>query len=365
MMKLAICAAVLAACGGGGGGDGETDAGVASDAAADAPALSVAAVEDLGKVPLPSATAVGRDGGTGGGLGGKLLWTFGDTFFSAQNPVDDSNVLSATGAWADPSAPLDVTQPVDANGFPAQLVPYTDDELAANRADATNGWALWPANVIDIGEPQALLVFQRIKRTDGSGFASQGVDVARIGVDDTIATRLTGDLFAPPEQLYLPQLADHGYVYAVAGISTHDIGVALARAPIASATDRTAYQFYDGTAWQPDIAKAAVVMERSVATSISYNAYLQRYLSVTCEALSSTVLLRTAPAIEGPWDDGVEILAGDTGILAPTADNSFNYICVEHPELASAGGKQIVMSYSRPTAPFQGDVRLARITLGP
>src|SRR4051812_25186198 len=87
-----------AACGGGGAGAVVVDAAVtdaaaidgsAVDAAIDAPRpLEIATVEDLGALPLPSAVTTGRDGGTGGVVAGRLLWTFGDTFTTTLNPVD-------------------------------------------------------------------------------------------------------------------------------------------------------------------------------------------------------------------------------------------------------------------------------------
>jgi hypothetical protein len=58
---------------------------------------------------------------------------------------------------------------------------------------------------------------------------------------------------------------------------------------------------------------------------------------------------------------GVEIQAGSGGTLAPSHGDAYNYICVEHPELATID--TVTISYSRPTEPFQGDVRLARVTL--
>ncbi len=320
---------------------------------------------DLGLLPLPSPITLGRDGGQGGLLGGKILWTFGDTFFTAANPIDGSSVLSATSGWADPADPLSLVQPVDDAGFPAQLVPYTADELADNRADAQNGWALWPSTLLDTGDPEGLLIFQRVRRMSGSGFASEGVSTARVAVDATVATRAAADLFAPPDPLFMPALVDGGNVYAFACASTGfvDIGCQVGRAPVAQADVRSAYQFWDGTTWQPDVTRADVVIDPvGGGLSISWNPYLGRYLAVSGAVVSSTLLLRTAPAIEGPWSDAVEISPAAGGILSPTSSSDYDYLFVEHPELRSADGRSIVVSYSRPTDPFKGDVRLAQIT---
>ena len=342
-----------------------------TDAATDATVreLVVERVVDLGQLPQPSTTVVGRDGGPAGLLGGRILWTFGDTFLQARNPVDNSNVLSATGGWSSVDAPLVLTQPVDAGGFPAQLIPYTAAELAQNQTAPLDGWALWPGTMIDTGDAEGLVIFQRIKRSNGTGYDSMGVGTARIAVDATVATRVAGDLFAPPEPLFMPQSVVNGMVYALAcnSVGFLNIGCKMGRAPVAAAGTRAAYMFFDGSDWQADITRAKVTIDGLGGTpTISWNPHLGRFLAITGRILSSTVQLRTANLIEGPWSAPVEIAAsadGSTGIFAPTSADASNYVIIEHPELRSADAREIVISYSRPTEPFRGDVRLARITL--
>lgn len=344
---------VLVGCGGGS---------ASPDALARVP-LVIDSVTDLGVLPL-SPQEVGRDGGQSGLLGGQVLFAFGDTFLTAPNSIDQSTVLSATAGWSTPGDPLALAQAM-AGAEPAQLIPYTAAEIALNKTDSLNGWALWPNALVDVGTDQGLITFQRIKRMKGGGFTSVGVSTAHLAAGAPIATRDASDLFAPPEPLFQPAFAHDGHVYAweCESIGFLNFGCKLARAPLAGATQRSAYEFYDGTAWQADIAKAAVILEHGLAPSISYNAHLQRFLAVTCEVVSSTMLLRTAEAIEGPWSEDTEIMAGATGVLAPKNASDYNYICVEHPELASADGTSIVLGYSRPTDPFRGDVRLARVAL--
>lgn len=345
-MKLLACALVLAACGG-----GES-------------AVHVTAVADLGALPLPSAATTGRDGGYSGVLAGKSLWTFGDTFTSAPLAVDGSHLLSATAGWSAPADPLALVQPVGSDGNPAQLIPYTAAEIAQNGSDFANGWALWPTGLLDTGDPEGLVAFQRVQRMPG-GFTGVAIGTARIAVDATVATRAPGDLFASPEPLFAPQLVDGGYVYAIACAPSGflDQSCLLARAPVAMAETRGAYAFWDGAGYDPDIARAAEFLDRGNAPSIAFDAHLGRYLSVVSEVISNTILLRTAPAIEGPWDDGTEITPSAGGELAPVSASDTNYLALQHPELASPDGAEIVISYSRPTTPFAGDVRLARVTL--
>jgi hypothetical protein len=322
--------------------------------------VGVTSVDDLGALPLPP-FGVGRDGGFSGELGGQILWTFGDTFLSAPNHIDGATVLSATGGWSTRDAPLDLAQAMDGDQ-PAQVIPYTADEIAANTADSLNGYALWPGALVPLDDTTGVIAFQHVKRTNGSGFATDGIGLARIHAGDAIATRDPDLLFTTDQ--YVPQVAAGGYIYAwsCGEVGTLDFRCKLARALTADVATASAYEYYDGTDWQSDPALAAYVLDRSAGgPSVSYNAFLNRYLAVNCEVVSSTVLLRTADAIEGPWSAGIEIQAGSAGILAPTQADGYNYICVEHPELASVD--TIVIGYSRPTAPFMGDVRLARVTL--
>lgn len=337
-------------------------AGACGSSSAPAHPLEVVAVTDLGLLPLPP-KAIGRDGGMSGALGGRVLWTFGDTFLSAPNQVDGSSVLSATAGWSSLGDPLALTQNLS-GAEPAQLVPYTPAELAANTADALNGYALWPGTLLDVGEPTGVVSFQQIKRISGSGFESIGVGTVRISIDAITATRTPGLLFAPPEPLFIPHLVDGEFAYAFSCGKRGflDFACKLARAPLGAVETRAAYEFFDGAAWTADIDRAAYVIDQtSVPPSISYSPHLGRYLAVSCKILSSTVLLRTADRIEGPWEEDTEIPAGAEGVLAPPHADQYNYVCVEHPELAS--GDSIVIGYSRPTEAFQGDVRLARVTL--
>src|SRR5260221_14590996 len=58
---------------------------------------------------------------------------------------------SSTAVWAD-GASLTLTEPLDTAGAPFQLLPYTDAELAYNRAGGPNQrFAPWPGSAIESG----------------------------------------------------------------------------------------------------------------------------------------------------------------------------------------------------------------------
>lgn len=340
------------------------DAPVAADAG---PPLAVREVVDLGVLPHPSDAVVGRDGASSGRFGGRCLWTFGDTFLFTPTPWDGSQVATATSAWTGDTLPLTLDQPVDENGVPAQLIPYTDEELDANRRDATDGWALWPGAVIDTGEPEALVLFQRIKRIRGTGFEGVDLGTARISLGETVARRDPTYLFSRPlspatggDPLYgaggVSVLGDTAYFFVCEAGDCR-----VARVPRTRADERDAFEFYDGSTWVADIASAEVVLRGASAVSVSWNEHLGRYVGVSSRIFSNDVEVRTAPAVEGPWPrSGVVIAPSDGGIQA--AGEGFNYLALEQPCLASGDGTSIVISYSRPLGSFRGEVRLARIT---
>jgi hypothetical protein len=354
------------------------DLGVDASAGACARPFSVERVEDLGAFSLPSPVVLSRDGTSSGEFRGRVVWTFGDTFLTRRNTIDNSSVLSATAGWSRAAMPLTLDEPVDDAGLPAQLIPYTEDELRTNRADALNGWALWPGAVIDTGAPEALVLFQRVRRMNGSGFASTAVATARLAAGSTRATRGATDLFqqsldagaTAPSTLYgaggVSVLDGVAYFFACSTVGFLNQGCRVARVPVARADDRAAFTFFDGSAWTSDMNRAAVVIDHVAAgVSITRNPYLGCYLAVTGTVFRSALTLRTSDRIEGGWSAqaGATLEAAASGPILPAVMGEYDYLFLEHPALRSADGRQIVVSYSRPLGNFRGEVRLARITL--
>ncbi len=328
--------------------------------------LGVSKVEDMGPLSMP-AHVLGRDGGASALVGGRVLWTFGDTFIS---PVtsDGSSIRSSTAAWGTVADPLNLSEPLDASGAPGEFIPFTADEAAANTADALNGWAVWPGPVVGGSDSQAVLVFDLIRRIKGTGFESHGVGIARVNTGESVATRDAGLLFAPPDPLFgsggVVRDGEFAYLYSCAIVSFLNMGCKLARAAEGMADQRAAYTFYDGTDWVADITKAKVVIEHAAAgMTVSWNSWLNQYVAVHSELLGNRIQLRTAPRPEGPWSASLTIETSPTGIQASVPSGTTNYLAQEHIALSSVDGHSLVVGYSRPLAPFRGEVRLVRITL--
>ncbi len=322
--------------------------------------LAVMAVQDLGTVAHPPSVLV-RDGGASGKVGGRVLWTFGDTLFTP-SAVDGATSRSNTAALADFAQPLAAGEPVDARGAPSPLLPFTAEEQAYNAASGRpdERYALWPGSVVEDGAGGGLVYYLKLKVHPGFlNYEFLGTGVARVPAGSTTATREPGLLFPTPGPIFDNAFALDAFIYAYGALpGSTDQSVGVARVPLDQARDRAAYRFWDGSAWGSDPALARAVM-RSIpgALTVSKNAWLGQYLAVHSLPFSNKVVLRVAAHPEGPWSDPVEALTGASPV------NGTDYAGREHPELAQAGGQKIYLTYFNPTGTFRGELRMAEVTL--
>ncbi len=306
----------------------------------------VLSVRDVGVVRNASLSSVMRArGGAAGRVGGKVLWTFGDTRFPFLSD-DGQTFRSATAAYADFSSPTALSEPLDGAGAPFQLLPLTDEEREAG-GSLGDRFALWPAAVLPKGE-NAMILYARVRFTpDAPGPAPVSTGFAEIEPFDTVAVRAPEIFVAPEPPFHHAAALDAGDVYLYA-CDVSD-GCRVARAPYAQATERAAYTFWTGSGWSPSIASAVpAVPGAAVGFSLAYNTYLERFLSVTGAASSGRITMRVSERPEGPWSDALPV--HDVG--APIEAT------IQHPELASEAGKTIFVSYAQ-----AGELRLLEITL--
>jgi len=151
------------------------------------------------------------------------------------------------------------------------------------------------------------------------------------------------------------------YVYGC-GIDSDslDRGCRLGRADPASVQNRSAWTFYSGNGnWSSQVSDAATVFDGGAdIVSVSWNDYLQSYITVYSQFFSQNVVIRTAPKPEGPWSGEIVAFAA----MAPTNGNVYD--AHAHSEYDANGGQTIFVSYSRATpAPFSSEVRLVSVTL--
>lgn len=320
-----------------------------------APRVEAAATRVLGPIGAP-ATVTARDGGASALIGGRILWTFGDTLSTAKG-VDGSSGRSNTAALADPAKPLVVSEPLDTKGVPGALLPFEAEEQAANAAGGPR-IALWPTSVVATGAGGGLVFYLKLRVRGPLTYDYVGIGVARIAAGSTVARREAGLLFQGADPLLGYAFVDGDNIVAYgAPIGSGDYRVG--RAPLAAATDRAAWRFWTGSQWGTDPAAAAGVLSGIPgAVSVAFNPFLGRYLAVHSEALSGRAVLRTADRPEGPWSRTAVAFEG-----APAPSGSFDYAAIQHPELSSNGGRTIAITYYHPLGAFRGELLLVEADL--
>lgn len=317
----------------------------------------VAATRDIGALAAPP-TVLGRDGGAAAVIGGQIVWAFGDTFISTL-ASDGSYYRTNTASRAPLGLPLAGVDQLDGKGVPLPMIAFTAAEKAYNDSTgkADDRIAIWPSFIASNPDGTGTVFFIDLYVRPNFNLQGIGIGTARLVAGSTVAVRNPGFLFSSSEPSFEDGGVVDGYVYLYGNLkSAGQSAFAIARATVASAATRSAYTFWDGAAWNTDVKKAVSVATIPFSPTLSYNAYLGRYIIVFSAPFSSDVMLQTASAPQGPWSKSIKIA---TGLSATTGE--FDYVAREHPELSSNGGRTIVISYARPLGNFRGEVRLMAV----
>jgi hypothetical protein len=202
-----------------------------------------------------------------------------------------------------------------------------------------------------------------------SGAASK-VWLATVDDGGVIAVRAEQPLFSAPRLFAYGARADgtdlnlYGCSPASAGVPSRCVA---ARVPSAQIDQPSAYQVRalnaDGQPfWSDDLDAGLPLLENvNDDLTITYNAYLSRFLAVYGEPGSSDAVLRTAPQPYGPWSEPVRVPLPAPPVL-------HNDHIHEHPSLAQDCERRLVISYFAPSAavgsvPTAGDAVLVAIDL--
>lgn len=325
----------------------------AAETTPDAPPVPL--VKRLGVIADPAGANFGRDGCASGPLGGKILYTFGDTLFF-KPAVDGKSARSNTAAYADVSNPTVVTEPLDANGLPSQFIPFTKEEQAYNDATGKGDdrYVIWPGKIVPRPDGQTGIAFFNFFRAHPDHWEGLGTGVAEVTAGKTVAVRLPKLVFQAPEPDFTHATFEKdGVVYLYACESYGFCRVA--KAPLAGATERANYTFWDGEAWTPDLAKAQITIPGSTSgLSVAYNAYLGSYLSFSSAGFGKTIRMRVARHPEGPWSAATEVFTFPTGAIYATG---------QHTALDADGGKRVYVSAFNDLGNFKGEIVLFELTL--
>jgi hypothetical protein len=334
------------------------------------PDLTVIQAVDAGTVQQ-GVQVGGRDGGASTLFQGHSVWLYSDTFLGHPN-YQGYTLISDSWAW---TSALSVgnggitgfAQQVDATGDPAMFLPLTPAEVQYN-AEHTARWALWLASIAVDSARNRALVFYNYIYDDPNGFNHLGTSVATwAGIGQTPVRPTINASAEHPDLLFGQNEPDFGgatlmvngtlYAYSC-GSSRNGKPCLLGRVDPANVWDRSAWTYYAGNgAWSTNLSSAAVVFEGLDILSVSWNAYLQRYIAIYAYPLTNKVMARTATKPEGPWSGERQIFTA----RVPN-DGSDTYDAQAHPEYDVGGGQTMYVSYSRGTGDFTSEVRLEAVT---
>jgi hypothetical protein len=316
--------------------------------------------------------APGRDGGSSAAASGRSLWFFGDT-------ADGCGFPTNTGAVGVPvtGAPNLIHEP----GCPQQLVPFNAAEVAFNAAHACapgcTSWSrviLWPGNPIGLPDGDALVFFSKgintcnwVPDPDGPGpleahwncwdVVDEGTGAARVPAASLAAgapvasrnpavspsacnpTCLFPKTGPSPVNTFRVPMVDGDQLYMYSASPPWQV----ARAPLASAEDPGAWQYWTGPDpddWSGTYGSGDGALPGFTGGIVSYNPYLDRYVSVTSAGQELRILTATAPT--GPWS------AHTVGTMSTCPAAWPPYSLYSHAELAMDGGRSLDVTYLRP-----------------
>lgn len=329
---------------------------------------------DLGM--LADAPSVqGRDGGFSALIGGRSLWAFGDTILTA--PASDGSTSRTNTPGLNVPGFLPSTEPTDATGAPAQLVPFSSTELTYNQTHHDGSrYAVWPGGVVERGG-QGLVFFGRelLEADQDPVPGTWAMGIADIAPGATIATRRAGALWGPQDCAWAgPFLGTDGYAYFTAVVNRPNRAncpnrssvvqpIGMARAPLSSVDVQSSWRFWNGTSWSTNQLQTATMLHILSSTlSVEWNDTLDKYLMVTGIWSDSDYLVADAP--QGPWSAPEQFVTS-----LPSDPANRNYHFIQHPEHAGTDDGVLLVHYTRPKVlpglPYRSETRLLAVDVRP
>lgn len=345
--------------------------------------IAIHAVEDMGPIKAPDRIQ-GRDGGYSALFKGRSIWIYGDTLLSGQDGKG-LEILSNSWSWTGDLVAANgidgFEDARDQSGSPTPLFPFTAEEQVFNQnhlsencpePPCSNRWALWPgALVADTARNRVLVFYQKIRVGPGMlNFRVAGHSLAVWHEMTQPARRpFLGQQQDDQTLMFGPDEPGFGSAAVVSDKMLYVFGCdrvgpampcRLARVPLDQALDPTAWLYYgtDGT-WQTKVSASIPVFDGNDMMSVSFNPFLGRFIVVYSQPMSTAVMVRTAPAPQGPWSAPVEAFEAKK----PVSETGWIYDALAHPEYAREGGRQIFITYSRQTGPESFEQRLVSVRI--
>jgi hypothetical protein len=269
---------------------------------------------------------------------GRILWLFGDTFV-ARTPANvrsqSTMVRNTIGLQRgdDPATAAMTFHWRGTAGAPSSFFPEDGDR-----------W-YWPQHGIRIG--RALIVFlTRIKATPGRGLGFEADGWRAAVVDDASGdaadwrVRIVASAHPRPGLVpgaALNRIGDHVVGLAIREPGDHAGYLARWRADDLAAGRVDAIEWWSGDRWGGEPAR--VLADAGPESSLHFDSALGRWVHVRSDGFgATTIVVSTAPAIEGPWSKPT------VAFRPPESDGPkpFVYAAKGHPAL---GGPGLAVTY--------------------
>jgi hypothetical protein len=315
----------------------------------------------------------GRDEAYSAVFQGYSVWLYGDTGLqkndaSGRNFI--SNSWSYTSNFDGPPTAAQFEERLDSVGSPTMVLQETSDEYSYDIGNYWNNcssstdpncgarWGIWPSTMVTDPATGYGLVFYMLEWIDPHGnFTEQGTSVAIWKSFDQLPQR---PAFNPvivsghPDLMFSSTETGFGsaavisngtlYVYGCHHNDGRDKSCQVARVSPGSVQDKTAWIYYAGSGvWASDENAAVPVFTGLDIMSVAWNNYLQRYVAVYNQLTTQNVVMRTAPAPEGPWSDELVLFQS---LLNSDGSGGNAYDAQAHSEFDAHGGQTIYVTYS-------------------
>lgn len=315
---------------------------------------------------------VGQDGSHTAVVDGLVYWDFGDTV------LDDGTWLPNTLAWsADSDASDCITlAPVRAGSRAMPLLP----------SDLASELTVWPLGMEATAPGKVSFYYASVVPDAELGWRVTGVGIGSFDTETLTGERALGGALPWREGLPLPSrtFADDRYVYVFLGISREPwtTDTVLARVPRGAMESPASYQYWEpgdaGTlgrwrgglwdgengSWEPAVTGMAPLWRQPGThngVEVAYNEYLGRWLAVYTTGFMTSVNVRAADELTGPWDGPEAVLVNCPTFHPPPQQGWVCYTGAQHEFYARDGGRTIYVSYSNGDAyqVYLHEVRLA------
>lgn len=249
------------------------------------------------------------------------------------------------------------------------VLPEDGGAIIPNRSD---GVGYWPMSVVGIEFETFDLIgisAQRVRSTDDKdagvfAFEILGPSLATFVVPRGQTPQLVDqvdigrDMADPSRPMWGAATAYEApwvYVYGTARPADATVGgfsLRVARVRPSDVLRTDAWRYWDGRSWQPDAAKAAVLIPNQGGVSQTLSVFKQGKswyaVSKRDEVLGTDLTLWRAPSPTGPF----EVLEVAAQIPSDAATGTLRYLPLAHPELLPEPGT-VVVSYSQNNTDFQ------------